>query len=780
MEKVAPGVLLLCLTLPCALTLRVYTNSWAVQVHGGPEEAERIASKFGFISLGQVIVGSDFYHLQHRGLQRKSFNPHWGRHIRLKKEPKVRWFEQQTLKKRTKRHLNVVPLDPLFHKQWYMNNDITPDLNVLTAWRRGFSGRGVVVTILDDGVEKDHPDLHANFDPMASYDFNDDDPDPQPRYNPSDENRHGTRCAGEVAAVAKNDVCGVGIAYNAKIGGVRMLDGVITDIIEARSLSLNPQHVHIYSASWGPEDDGMTVDGPGVLAMEAFYRGIVNGRGGLGSIFIWASGNGGFHYDNCNCDGYTNSIYTLSVGSTTENGEIPWYSEACTSILTTTFSSGKKKDRQIITTDLHNRCTEHHTGTSASAPLAAGIIALALEANPTLTWRDMQHIVVRASSPANLITDDWVINGVGRRVSHRYGYGLLDAGRLVDLAYKWETARPQRRCEVQIVSSPWKLSSRLVVHQNVSACAGSPNYILSLEHVQSQISLSYTRRGDLDIYLTSPMGTRSVLVTMRPYDVSTEGFKNWTFMSTHTWDENPQGIWTLEIENKGNYWNNGFLNGFTLILYGTDEDLTSRKILEPVLQECLTPDLNGTCQECAVPFYAFGQLCISYCPPKYFKTKQKIGTVENASALPRTALVCARCHHSCYTCMGPAANHCTACPPFSTYDEKKHSCTQPTYPRAAPRNGESHEAPIIAVTVAMILGGVVVLTEACSLPFSYEVFVEVVAVYKAALLAGGTSHLQTEEYTLKTEILSYKPDIRIQIGQHCEFHKYYKKQPDNT
>lgn len=55
-----------------------------------------------------------------------------------------------------------------------------------------------------------------------------------------------------------------------------MLDGLITDVIEAQSLSLNPQHIHIYSASWGPEDDGMTVDGPGILAMEAFYRGIVH------------------------------------------------------------------------------------------------------------------------------------------------------------------------------------------------------------------------------------------------------------------------------------------------------------------------------------------------------------------------------------------------------------------------------------------------------------------------------------------------------------------------
>lgn len=55
-----------------------------------------------------------------------------------------------------------------------------------------------------------------------------------------------------------------------------MLDGAVTDIVEAQSLSLRPQHIDIYSASWGPEDDGKTVDGPGFLAKEAFYKGIVN------------------------------------------------------------------------------------------------------------------------------------------------------------------------------------------------------------------------------------------------------------------------------------------------------------------------------------------------------------------------------------------------------------------------------------------------------------------------------------------------------------------------
>ncbi|XP_025875155.1 proprotein convertase subtilisin/kexin type 4 isoform X14 [Vulpes vulpes] len=536
----------------------------------------------------QIFPDGQYFHLRHRGVVQQSLTPHWGHCLRLKKDPKVQWFEQQTLRRRVKRSL-VVPTDPWFPKQWYMNNKVQPDLNILQVWSQGLSGQGVVVSVLDDGIEKDHPDLWANYDPLASYDFNDYDPDPQPRYTPSDENRHGTRCAGEVAAMANNGFCGTGVAYNARIGGVRMLDGTITDVIEAQSLSLQPQHIHIYSASWGPEDDGRTVDGPGILTREAFRRGVTKGRGGLGTLFVWASGNGGLHYDNCNCDGYTNSIHTLSVGSTTEHGRVPWYSEACASTLTTTYSSGVATDPQIVTTDLHHQCTDKHTGTSASAPLAAGMIALALEANPFLTWRDMQHLVVRASRPAQLQAEDWRTNGVGRQVSHHYGYGLLDARLLVDMARTWLPTQPQQKCVVRIVHTPTPAGGALTPHaapspilpltqvrKNVSACAGRANYIRSLEHVQVQLSLSYSRRGDLEISLTSPMGTRSTLVAIRPLDVSGQGYNNWIFMSTHFWDEDPRGLWTLGLENKGYYFNTGTLYRYTLLLYGTAEDMTAR------------------------------------------------------------------------------------------------------------------------------------------------------------------------------------------------------------
>ncbi|XP_075758820.1 proprotein convertase subtilisin/kexin type 4 isoform X5 [Pelodiscus sinensis] len=686
----------------CRGGLTVYLSSWAVQVPAGAREAERLARKHGLLCLGQIIEGDHYYHFKHRGMVQKSLNRHWGWHVHLKREPKVHWFEQQTLKRRTKRTIAVVPTDPWFHKQWYMNNDVHPDLNILTAWSKGYTGLGVVLSILDDGLERDHPDLSANYDPLASYDFNSNDPDPQPRYNLWDENRHGTRCAGEVAAAANNRLCGVGVAYNAKIGGVRMLDGPITDIVEAQSLSFHPQHIHIYSASWGPEDDGKTVDGPGILALEAFYSGIANGRGGLGSLFVWASGNGGLRYDNCNCDGYTNSIYTLSVGSATENGRLPWYSEACASTLTATYSSGTKGEKQIVTTDLRHRCTDKHTGTSASAPLAAGMIALALEANPALTWRDIQHLVVRASKPAHLQAEDWALTGVGRKVSHHYGYGLLDAGDLVDLARKWTPTGPQRKCSVKVISAPLKIGSKLTVSKNVSTCLRRARHIRSLEHVQVRVSLSYSRRGDLAISLSSPMGTTSTLVAVRPYDTSTQGYKDWSFMSTHFWDEDPRGTWTLFLENKGDPYNTGLLTSFILQLYGTDEDMMARQIAASVVSECARRDATGACEECASPFYAFQHLCLSYCPPRFYNRSKRSPAPEGS---PHAAQVCATCHPSCYTCRGATANNCTACPPSCTFHEPSHSCSPPAFAARFPSPVAEHRQHLAFLLLAILLGG---------------------------------------------------------------------------
>lgn len=154
-----------------------------------------------------------------------------------------------------------------------------------------------------------------------------------------DDDNHGTRCAGEIAA-ARNDLCGVGVAWDAKVAGLRILSGEITDVQEAQALNYNFQETQIYSCSWGPSDDGKAMDGPRGILLDAFINGVNKGRDGKGSIFVFATGNGGRYGDNCNFDGYTNSRYTVSIGAITRTNLHPVYSEACSAQLAVTYSSG--------------------------------------------------------------------------------------------------------------------------------------------------------------------------------------------------------------------------------------------------------------------------------------------------------------------------------------------------------------------------------------------------------------------------------------------------------
>lgn len=69
-----------------------------------------------------------------------------------------------------------------------------------------------------------------------------------------------------------------------------------------------------------------------------------------------------------------------------------------------------------------------------------------------------------------------------------------------------------------------------------------------MEHVQAVITANASRRGDLEMFLISPMGTRSMILSKRTNDDDhRDGFTKWPFMATHTWGEYPQGVWTLEV-----------------------------------------------------------------------------------------------------------------------------------------------------------------------------------------------------------------------------------------
>jgi subtilisin-like proprotein convertase family protein len=452
------------------------------------------------------------------------------------------------------------PEDPLWDRQWYLHGTRENDINVAGAWAKGYTGRGVVVTVVDDGIEHTHPDLEANYDPSASTDINGGDDDPFP--NEADPiNKHGTRCCGEIASL-KNDICGVGIAFNCKIGAVRMLDGDVTDSVEAHSLSLAPQHIDIYSNSWGPNDDGRTIEGPAALAQRAIEDGIATGRGGKGSIYVFASGNGGSSGDSCNCDGYCNSIYTIAIGAITEDNTKPYYTEPCTATLAATYSSGSGRQRSITTVDLHNGCTSQHSGTSAAAPLAAGIFALVLEANAALTWRDVQHLVVQTSRKINSDDSSWKANGVGRRFSPKYGYGSLDATALVTAAETWDLVAPV--IVTRIEGKPEDMTTGPIT--GTIDVAETATFIRKLEHVQVTVDIETSRRGNVAVHITSPSGTRSELMPFRSKDASSTELR-WTYMTVESWGESPVGTFTVEVETRVNA--RATLRSWSITLHGT-------------------------------------------------------------------------------------------------------------------------------------------------------------------------------------------------------------------
>lgn len=589
-----------------------FLNEWAAEIRGGRSVAEEVAGHHGYAVVDELRGLPDHYILKREDVPHRSKRSADHHTKRLVDDQRVSFVEQQHEKIRIKRGFLPVPVegdspaqrwsrdlareivkkdghldDPNFFDEWYLNPDRpnkrgdTPvaSLRVRECWRKGITGKNIVLTILDDGVEKNHTDIAANYDPNASFDVNDNDTDPHPRYDPTNENKHGTRCAGEIAMVANNQNCGVGVAFDSKIGGVRLLDGKVTDTTEALSLSFNRQYIDIYSASWGPNDDGKTTEKPGKLVQKALQLGVKEGRGGKGSIFAWASGNGGRVGDNCNSDGYTSSIYTLSVSSATQYGNSPWYAERCSSSMAATYSSGAMNEGKVVTADLRNTCTEQHSGTSAAAPLAAGIIALVLEANPDLTWRDVQHVVVHTARVEPLKKDKgWYRNAAGYCVNLAFGFGLMDAEAMVDLADPdtWVAVGEQHVCTVEMRDTsnmPRTLTSGnfIEVEFTTDGCLGQASEINFLEHIEVVLDLSYERRGVIYAEIESPSGTITSLMQERNYDYSKKGFVDFPLMSVHTWGEDPTGTWKFRVADKTPQNYSGELTNVKLVLYGTKE-----------------------------------------------------------------------------------------------------------------------------------------------------------------------------------------------------------------
>jgi len=461
------------------------------------------------------------------------------------------------------------PRDPLYGSQWHF--DLIGDIE--TIWD-DYDGTGVKVGVYDDGVDYRHADIDENFDKRLQAQDDLGNPlDPYPAVYERNGDGHGTSVAGLIAAEANNGTGGVGVAHGATLGAVNIFDQSLYGAVNgnlAAFLDVVGQAVmfDISSNSWGSTplyaqglDDGGFAD-----ALDKTYGGVTrDGRSGLGTIITQAAGNDNM---DANGDGVNASRFTITVAATDEKGNAADYSNYGASILVAAPAASVTTDlRGFAGYDPSNYTTEFG-GTSAATPVTSGVIALMLDANPDLGWRDVQNILAASASLTGSAFDakaagaeeeeTWqsnggaTWNGGGYHIHANYGYGMIDAYAAVRMAEVWylfgdAQTSANEKTERGVnnfadVKVPDKDPEGVV--RNVTVKGD-----VAIEHVQLTLEIDSDQMMDLEVRLTSPDGTTVTVafadtMAFNPND-AVNG--SWTFGIDGLRGESSAGLWRVEV-----------------------------------------------------------------------------------------------------------------------------------------------------------------------------------------------------------------------------------------
>ncbi len=346
----------------------------------------------------------------------------------LRQRPEVRWAHPDLEITLTPTSL---PDDPYLPDQWHLQNNgqggWTPgvDIDAETAWAIT-QGEGVLIAVIDGGLDVDHPDL----DGFAGYDYVGRDDDPYPDVADGDA-AHGTCAAGIAAAMGDNALGVTGVAWKAQVYGIRLLgDGTTLSDVADSFVEAADAGAGVINNSWGFNNGCSVYETYSSLA-EALDYAETQGRGGLGTVVVASAGNG--NCDNSG-DGFQAWPTVVSVAASSGHDEREWYSSFGDVVDITGPSGG------IVTTDLsgdygygsHNGDVDYmssFSGTSASAPVVSGVVALMLAANPRLTAAQVRQVLCETAEPIDVQSEEGAFDTEGW--SPWYGCGRVDAGAAV-------------------------------------------------------------------------------------------------------------------------------------------------------------------------------------------------------------------------------------------------------------------------------------------------------------------------------------------------------------
>jgi subtilisin-like proprotein convertase family protein len=455
-----------------------------------------------------------------------------------------------------------LPSDPLLGNQWYLYT-----VRAEQAWALA-TGKGVKVAVFDSGIDSSNTDLRDNInlglgrngftlaqggEPVHVYDF------------------HGTMVAGVIGA-ARNGAGLVGVAYDAQLVSIYQGFDANTRVTLINGFTY-AKNVDVMNNSWGY--DSAFVDNAYDLhsnffkpIFQALQDAATQGRGGLGTIIVQSAGNSAADGDDANLHNFTNSRYVIAVGATDYYGHAASYSTPGACILVCAPGGGGNEDgNSIFTTDrpgaagFFNGDTGYIDGTSFAAPVVSGVVALMLQANPGLGLRDVQQILAYTARQVDVGKGEWDINGANdwnggglhyNGQAQVAGFGQVDALGAVRLAASWD-ATPQTVANTQEVD----LSKFLYLPIPDNDSLGLSNTItvsdaIMVERVDVTVLVTHPFIGDLTIVLTSPTGTRSVLMSHPDQSAqspkgSAIGDVAFNFNTVLDWGESGTGNWILTL-----------------------------------------------------------------------------------------------------------------------------------------------------------------------------------------------------------------------------------------
>ncbi|HYD69940.1 S8 family serine peptidase [Azospirillum sp.] len=519
----------------------------------------------------------------------------------------------------------ALPNDPLFSQQWHLLNTGQfggkpgVDLNVVPVWE-DYTGKGVTVGVYDSGVQYTHPDLDGNYDRSLHLSIGGTTHDAFPTDLNNPNNAHGTEVAGIIGAEANNGQGVAGVAYDATLSGVRILE--MPSEAATSAAMIQQSRFDVVNHSWGPSQSfnsqfNRLLEGGETIALPVRLSAL-SGRDGLGTVMVVASGNSREAGDNANYSNFGNERQTVTVAAGTNEGAITDYSTPGAPILvtapvdrtevakaadpahphktTTTDFLGEQGPSPIYVEGFYGGdYTDAMDGTSAAAPMVSGITALMLEANPELGFRDVQEILAatarRFDGPGTFELYRWQENGAdgwnggGMHFSHDYGYGFVDARAAVRLAETWEKQSTAFNETSVTATSPLGLGTAIPeggagVSHTFSLSGG-----VDVEWIQLELHVDHSWWSDLQVTLTSPDGTVSTLIDRprvspgyvdsdNPHYSTTglegEGYLNFVLTSAAHRGESSAGEWTLTVKDVGPL-GAGTFEGAKLTAYGAPD-----------------------------------------------------------------------------------------------------------------------------------------------------------------------------------------------------------------